>query len=208
MLKEIRLYGTLAKFIGQRVLHADVATAAEAVRFLLANWPEVEQHMSDNHYKVCVGNAALNENELGHPIGQEVIKIIPVVAGAKNFFQTGFGQILAGIALIALAFFAPVIAGALAGSLSASALATVVAILPAVQTALYGIGFATALGGVASLLTPVPKAGGNDDPRKSYSFSGIQNVSRQGVPCPIVFGEAIVGSVVISAGIDVVQVTA
>ena len=207
MLKEIRLYGTLAKFIGQRVLHADVATAAEAVRFLLANWPEVEQHMSDNHYRVCVGNAALSENELGHPIGQEVIKIIPVVAGAKNFFQTGFGQILAGIALIALAFFAPVIAGAFAGSLSAAALATVVAILPAVQAALYGIGFATALGGVASLLTPVPKGGSNDDPRKSYSFSGIQNTSRQGTPCPIVFGEAIIGSVVVSAGIDVIQVT-
>jgi predicted phage tail protein len=213
MLKEIRLYGKLAKFIGQRVLHADVATAAEAVRFLLANWPEVEQHMAENYYKVCVGNAALDENEVVLPIGQEVIKIIPVVAGAKNFFQTAFGKILAGIGLIALAFFAPIIVGALAASMSASVLATVVAILPSITTALYGIGIATVLGGVASLLTPVPKMGagrgGDDsDPRKSYSFSGIQNTSRQGTPCPIVFGEVIVGSVVVSAGIDVVQVAA
>jgi predicted phage tail protein len=32
MLRKIKLYGKLAKFIGHRVLEADVATAAEAVR--------------------------------------------------------------------------------------------------------------------------------------------------------------------------------
>jgi predicted phage tail protein len=41
------------------------------------------------------------------------------------------------------------------------------------------------------------------DPQESYSFSGIQNTSRQGIPVPVVYGETIVGSVVISAGIDV-----
>jgi hypothetical protein len=46
------------------------------------------------------------------------------------------------------------------------------------------------------------------DPRKSFSFSGIQNVSRAGVPVPVVYGETLVGSVVISAGIDIVQVSA
>jgi len=40
MLREIRLYGALAKFIGKRVLRADVASAAEAVRFLVTNWPQ------------------------------------------------------------------------------------------------------------------------------------------------------------------------
>jgi predicted phage tail protein len=61
------------------------------------------------------------------------------------------------------------------------------------------------------LLTPIPKIGGaEDDPRKSYSFSGVQNVSRQNVPVPIVYGEMIVGSIVISAGIstDKVEVAA
>lgn len=75
-----------------------------------------------------------------------------------------------------------------------------------------GIGASLVLGGVAQLLTPVPKipTGKNSDkdPRKSYSFSGVQNTSRQGVPVPIVYGETLVGSVVISAGIDTVQVTA
>jgi predicted phage tail protein len=207
MLREIRLYGKLAKFIGQRVFHADVASAAEAVRFLLANWPEVEQHMASQHYKVCVDDVALDENELGHPVGQQVIKIIPVVAGASLWGT--IGKIFAGIALVAFAFFAfPAIAAAVLPFTTAG-----LNIAVGIQTALIGIGASIALGGVSSLLTPVPSMGGSsnnnsNDPRKSYSFSGIQNTSRQGVPCPIVFGEAIVGSVVVSAGIDVVQVTA
>jgi predicted phage tail protein len=45
-----------------------------------------------------------------------------------------------------------------------------------------------------------------NDPRKSYSFSGIQNVSRQGVPVPIIYGETVVGSVTISAGINTEEV--
>jgi hypothetical protein len=59
---------------------------------------------------------------------------------------------------------------------------------------------------------PTPNANTQDstdegDPRKSFSFSGIQNVSRAGVPVPVVYGETLVGSVVISAGIDIVQVS-
>ena len=41
MLRKIKLYGPLAEFIGRRVLQADIATAAEAVRFLVANFPGV-----------------------------------------------------------------------------------------------------------------------------------------------------------------------
>ena len=68
------------------------------------------------------------------------------------------------------------------------------------------IGVSLVLGGVAQLISPTPKiSSGEDstnDPRKSYSFSGIQNVARQGVPVPVVYGEMIVGSVTISAGIN------
>jgi predicted phage tail protein len=65
------------------------------------------------------------------------------------------------------------------------------------------------LGGIAQLLTPTPKISQDEgDPRKSFSFSGIQNTNRAGVPVPVVYGETLVGSVVISAGIDIVQVSA
>jgi predicted phage tail protein len=188
MLRKIKLYGKLAKFIGKRVLHADVANAAEAVRFLVANWPALEQHMASQHYRVSVGNYDLGEDELHNPAGSQEIKIVPVVAGAG-----AVGRIIAGVVLLAVGLFVPGI-GALGVQL------------------LVGVGASLILGGVAQLLTPVPRPpqGGNSDqdPRKSYSFSGIQQTSRQGTPVPIVYGETLVGSVVISAGIDTVQVAA
>jgi predicted phage tail protein len=186
MLRKIRLYGRLAKFIGKRVLHADVASTAEAVRFLLANWPQLEGHMSNQHYRVTVGDYELTEDELGHPIGQQEIKFVPVVSGAG-----ATGRIIAGIALVAVGLFVPGI-GALGVQL------------------LVGVGASLVLGGVAELLTPTPKVpqgpDTQDDPRKSYSFSSIQNTSRSGTPVPIVYGRCVVGSVVISGGIDTVQV--
>jgi predicted phage tail protein len=195
MLRKIKLYGALAKFIGQRVLEADVATAAEAVRFLLANWPELEAHMNDQHYRVSIGTYDLDLEELHHPAGAAPISFVPVVSGAG-----AVGRILIGAALIASAFFT---GGATIGLLGLAAPV-------AVSTVLAGVGITLVLGGVAQLLTPTPKvpqgSDSQDDPRKSYSFSGIQNTSRQGVPVPIVYGETIVGSVVISGGIDTVQV--
>ena len=192
MLRKIKLYGKLAKFIGHRVLEADVATAAEAVRFLLANWPELEAHMSDQHYRVSIGTYDIDLEELHHPAGAAPISFVPVVAGAG-----AVGRIIAGVALLAAAIFIPGFA-AWAG--------------PTAYALIIGVGSSLLLGGVAQLLTPTPKvpqgADNQDDPRKSYSFSGIQNTSRQGVPVPIVYGETLVGSVVISAGIDTMQVAA
>jgi predicted phage tail protein len=198
MLRKIKLYGQLAKFIGKRVLEADVATAAEAVRMLVANFPGLEKHMADQHYRVTVGTYDLALDEIHDPAGQQDIKITPVIAGAG-----GAGlKIALGVALIAGAFFT---GGATIGLFGLAAPV-------AVSTVLSGIGVSLLLGGVAQLLSPVPKvaqgADTDDDPRKSYNFSGIQQTSRQGVPVPCVYGLTLVGSVVISAGVDTVQVSA
>jgi len=196
MLRKIKLYGPLAKFVGRRVFKADVANAAEAVRFLLVNFPKLEAHMAEQHYRVSVGDYDLMLDELHDPAGQQEIKIVPVLAGAGG----PTGRIIIGALLIAGAFFT---GGATIGLLGLAAPV-------AVSTVLAGIGVTLVLGGVAQLLTPTPRINqgddSQDDPRKSYSFSGIQQTSRQGVPVPIVYGETIVGSVVISASIDTEQV--
>jgi len=211
MLRKIKLYGRLAKFVGQRVFEADVASAAEAVRFLLVNFPQLEKHMADQHYRVSVGKYALTLDELHDPAGQQEIRIVPVLAGAGG----GAGKILAGIGLIALAFVIGPAAGGFLGigaGLGSAAGAGLVG--GAFASAVGFIGLSLVIGGVSQLLTPTPKINepgtpqNNNDPRKSYSFSGIQQTSRQGVPVPIVYGETIVGSAVISAGIDTVQVAA
>jgi len=200
MLRKIKLYGQLAKFIGKRVLEADVATAAEAVRMLVANFPGLEQHMSDQHYRVTVGNYDLTLDEIHDPAGQQDIKIMPVIAGAG-----GAAKIIAGIAIIALSFGIGAIAsaGVALGGLAG---------IGTIGTAFVGLGASLVLGGVAQLITPVTKtsqgSGSDNDPRKTYNFSGIQQTSRQGVPVPCVYGLTLVGSVTISAGTDTVQVKA
>jgi len=204
MLREIRVYGQLAKFLGRRKFMAAVDSAAEAIRFLLANYPQVERHMCQEgrHYRVMVGDHAVGMEELHGPAGGNAIKIVPVIGGAGG----GVGQILAGVALVAAAIFIPGLGLGLAG---------------ATVTKIGLLGGALILGGISQALTPTPTLAASStysgpqgttntemDPQKSYSFSGIQNTSRAGVPLPLVFGEVICGSVVISAGIDTVQIEA
>ena len=103
------------------------------------------------------------------------------------------------MALIALSFALP---GSTIGLLGLGKIGLTAFAAPAM-----GIGVSLALGGVSQLLSPTPRLSNRDsndqaDPRDSYSFSGIQNVARPGVPVPIVYGEVITGSVVISTGID------
>lgn len=61
-----------------------------------------------------------------------------------------------------------------------------------------------AMGGVMQMLSPPPKGlGAQDSPnnRPSYSFNGPVNTNAQGNPVGLLYGELVVGSAVISAGI-------
>jgi predicted phage tail protein len=201
MFRVIKVYGKLAKHLGQRSFKAAVKTPAEAIRFLLANFPDLRGVLSEGDYKVTVGRNQLDlvdhPERLHFPVAsQEPIRIVPVIAGAE-----GVGQILAGVALVAFSLlFAP--GAALAGGLFTLG--------PQAVSIGVGIGASLILGGVAQMLTPTPTiqqgTDGDNDPRKSYSFSGIQNVSRQGVPVPIIYGEVFTGSIVVSAGINTEEV--
>ena len=210
MEKEIRLYGPLAKFVGQRRFFAEVSSAAEAVRMLLANFPGLEQHMAEWHYRIVVDDYAAELDEVHNPVSG-TIQIIPVVAGA-GFWNT-LGKIIAGVALVAVAIVNP---------FGAAAIGTLGITAPlAVSTVVGVIGASLILGGVSQLLSPTPQIGtlgpassfapiktteGSQlDPQgqDSYSFSGIQNTSRASTPVPIAYGETVVGSVTISAGLDV-----
>ena len=204
MLRKVRLYGQLAEFVGRKVIEADLSSAAEAVRMLIANFPELDRHMADQNYRVLVGDGALTLDDLHNPVGQEEIKIVPVIVGAGG----NVGQILSGAALIALAAFNPFGAATIGTFGLTAAPIAVTSLLPSVGI----IGAGLVLNGVAGIISPVPSLPqGSDtqqDPRKSFSFSGIQNTSRGGTPVPIVYGKTLTGSVVISAGIDTEQVQA
>ena len=204
MLRKVKLYGDLAKFVGERVLEADVANAAQSIRFLLANWPELEKYMADRHYKVIVNDWEVAEEELHYPTGQSDIQIIPVVGGAGG----NTGRIIIGALLIGASFFFPG-----AGMFGKAGLeitgGAATGFWAGVGTFTSAVGASMVLSGVSGLLTPVPTIPENEqDPRLSFSFSGIQNTSRAGVAVPLIYGETISGSVTISAGIDTNQVEA
>ena len=200
MLSKLKLYGDLAEFCGGINEHSAVINQPiDAIRYLRANFAGVDKHIASQNYQVYIGEHIIDEELLDFPSGGLDIKIVPVVAGAGNI-----GKIIAGIALIGFAVMTggagfsvlsqPVFgktAGAMMlGSLNVSALAG-------------KIGLLLILSGVAGLLTPVPELPDDEnDPIKSFSFSGVQQTARSGTAIPIVYGKMLVGSIPISTKID------
>jgi len=206
MLRKVKMYGELAEFVGYKELEAVVKNPAEAIRFLVTNFPKLEAYMANKYYQVLVGKDDVDKEDLHNPIGQDDIHIVPVITGAGG--NSPFGRILLGAALIGASFLFP--GAGLFGKAGAELTGGIVTGFGAkIGTALSAIGAGLVLNGVSEMLFPIPKPDmPEDDPRISFSFSGVQNTSRAGTAHPIVYGEVVTGSIVISAGIDTDQVQA
>ena len=199
MLRKVKLYGELADFVGHKELDAVINSTADAIRFLISNFEGLEAHMANRHYQVLVGKEDIDETELHNPIGQSDISIVPVIAGAGG----GVGKTLLGVALIG---FAISTGGGFSALFSKEGLS-----LGFFGNFAMNAGIGLTLMGVSEMLFPLPKPqdfSNEEDPRISFSFSGVQNTSRAGTSHPIAYGEIVTGSVVISAGIDTNQVQA
>ena len=138
MLNKVKLYGELAEFIGHKELEAVLNSPADAIRFLLCNFPGLEAHMADRHYKILTNSYEIHEEEIHYPVGKSNISIVPVISGAGG----GLGKTLLGVAMIGLAFAVPgsiafTKAGITGGALSKG---------------LFGIGAALTLTGVSEML--------------------------------------------------------
>ena len=195
MLKKIKVYGTLRKFLGQAEFEVDLNTPREAISFLVCNFKGIEKHMAEQIYTIQVGTKVITEDLLNLNTKDD-IKIIPLVHG--NLFQIllGAGALIAKSAIPAKI-------------LGSTLLSTVV------TTTLATIGTSMVVDGVTSMLTPQQNnqsvASGQDslDPAalaSNYSFTGLTNISNAGVPVNLVYGEILVGSIVVSNGVDTVQV--
>lgn len=205
----IRVYGQLAKCIGQRVFKAVINTPAEAFRFLAANYPQVKQHILNQWYAIYIGDYRLTGYEQLHdPLGAQELRIVPVFSGEIRFrtkaevegtqSKSISSNLLTG-GLVALG-------GAILGTIIGGDIGRILTI------GAIGAGLAYAS---SALTQPAPQVGvaasplpiaQSKDPRANFSFNGVQNTARAGVPVPVVYGEVITGSVVISAGLDTVQV--
>ena len=205
MLRKVKLHGELAKFVGQHEFEAVISSPAEAIRFLVTNFPKLEAYMANKYYQVLIDKEEIAEKDLHNPIGDEV-NIVPVITGAG-----GGNRILLGGLLIGASFLFPGagLFGATSFSGAAAGTAGKALFLTKVGTAVSAIGAAMVLNGVSEMLFPLPTPDAQeDDPRVSFAFNGLTNTSRAGTSHPIVYGEIVTGSVVISAGIDTNQVQA
>ena len=69
MLSKIKVYGRLARFLGQRTFEAEVRSPVDAIKFLVANFPDLQTHMVDQNYCVKVGKYQINDKEIDVPVG-------------------------------------------------------------------------------------------------------------------------------------------
>jgi len=211
-MKVVKVYGALRELLGKTRFEFVADTPAQAMRALLVNFPQLEQWLIDSEkngvaYRVTVGKQKINEQDVSGMVlpwsEQDVFSIAPVMTGAGG----GAGSFIAGALLITAAVvLAPVTGGASVGFLGATGTGFLSA---AASIAIGNIGLSLVLGGVAQMLSPVPKPPGPAEAPtqlESNSFSGVVNTVRQGVPVPIAYGRVFVGSAVVSAGLDVDQV--
>ena len=202
MLRKVKLYGKLAEFVGHKEFEVKVSSVAQAVSFLIHNFPNLEAYMSPQYYQVKVGNYDIDKDEISYPIGQEDIHFIPAISGAGS----GGRKILMGALIIGLAIATgPGGFGALQ-MFGGQGLA-----LKGLGAFAMNVGMGLAISGVTEMLFPLPKPQefkSEQDPQLSFNFGGVQNTSRAGTSIPIVYGEIFTGSVVISAAVDTNQVEA
>lgn len=207
-MKVVKVYGALRRKLGQCRFEFDVDTPVQALKALCVNFPGLEKWLMDResegmNFRVAVGREKVT-NDHGDPLvlpwsEKDVFSITPVIAGAGR----GVGQVLAGIGLIALAILVPGLGGGVAATIFGTQFSTLA----------LGIAFTGAsmlLTGVAQMISPQPDMGGLTRGREaarleSFSFSGIVNTSKQGLPVPVAYGRLFVGSAVISSGLDVNQ---
>ena len=180
----VRLYGRFGTKFG-RVHKLAVNSAAEAVRALgtqLRGFDKYLTEAKDNGFDFAVfyDRKNLTEDGLTTPVNGREIRIAPILFGSKN---GSWLQVILGVVLI--------VVGAYMG-----------------WTPLVNLGWGLVVGGVTQLLAPSPPGlSSRDRPENlpSYAFNGPINTQAQGNPVPVLYGELIVGSAVLSAGINAVD---
>lgn len=203
------LYGKLAEMFGSSYELA-ISSPSEAVRALECNNPgRFLKELAQGQYNVlrgCLDEKCSDSLETLEFMQDADIHFIPVLEGSKSGGQIA----LMGIAIIGVAF-----GGAYLMGLNAAAGVTgMAAVESGMGMSFMGIGWsslsmfgaAMVLGGVAQMLSPTPQLGGGSNSaqsRNSFIFSGGENIGTQGGPVPVIYGEVVTGSTVVSQSITI-----
>lgn len=179
----VRFYGSLKQFGTE--FRLDCKTPAEVVKALTSQIPKLRQFIQQGLFTVRVGREYLDNRYLEQGLNQHLkddstIHFTPVLKGSKKagLFQTIVGAVMVVVGAVFQQYY------------------------------LVGAGIAMVAGGVAQMLTKMPPMStGKDVERKqSTSFSNLSNMAAQGRPMPLAYGRIRVGSLIISQGVETMDI--
>lgn len=173
--KTIRLYGKLGTKFGRehKFVCRSTAEAMAALCHMVKGFKQELMESKDKgiSYAVFIGKENIDEDGLKAPVGNNDIRIAPVVSGSGRGLQ-----LVGGIVLAVVGFYTA-------------------------NPYLIAAGVGLAAGGAVQYLTKISTGNTSVDSvdnGASYNFNGPVNVSAQGNPVPVHYGEMIVGSITVS----------
>lgn len=208
--KTVILHGDLAARFGGP-FSLVVATPAESIKALCSQLAGFQEALFQGEYRIVVRGDDLAKEDLCASFGAAPsVDIVPVIAGAK---KKGIGKVILGAVLIAAAFIgAPAVVGALGPTQGLGTTAFTIGGKSVTYANIALFGASTLVGGLVQALTPQPSLGdiaatfeaAAENP--GFLFAGPVNAVEEGGPVPIIFGEVLAGSQVVSSGFSAERV--
>lgn len=197
----VRFYGSLKQFGTKFTL--DCKTPAEVVHALTSQIPNLRQFIQHGLFTVRVGREYLDNRYLEQGLNQNLkenatVHFTPVLRGSK---RSGLFQTIVGAAMVVVGVVTSWAGGA----------------------ALVAAGIGLMAGGVAQMLTKMPTMRGvtqtgavkpesikskqeEKEKKQSTSFSNLSNMAAQGKSMPLAYGLIRTGTLVISQGVETMDV--
>jgi predicted phage tail protein len=185
MIRTIKLYGALKETLGVETLALDVNTPVElfcglrsqikGFRQAAMEYPNLYLILTDKHHE----NASCLTNETFIFPFDDKAEVIHITNEIE-------GSIDAAIAWVATTFL----------------------VTTATATIIVSMAVSFAISAISAILAPSPKTGPGEEAaeeKRMLIYNGAVNVMEQGYPVPLVYGHHIVGSIVVSAGVDVAE---
>ena len=227
MQQTVRLLGGLGERYGSEHKYHDLRSPADAIKLLCINKPEFAKELAKAHesgvgYTLVQAGEFLDYQDLHLPLGQNDLVLTPVVAGSGS----GTGKIVLGIALIAVAIAAPGVGLFGGGAIGFGVVTGATGLAASLAAAAGTIGIGLVLAGTAQMLAPQPvipklNPGSRTSPgenvgatgpqgvsratsgQQSYAFAGPANTVGVGATVPLVYGQLLIGSHLLSSKVDI-----
>ena len=199
MMRNVYLEGEMGEKFGTH-FQFNAPTVQDAIKCLEANFSGLKKYFIDCHendigFEIDVANNKLDyEVEMLMTLQEGDITITPIPAGSKS----AAAKILAAIAMVVVAIYAPQILGAMMSTTTTAGTTIItssagtslafagLANLGAIQMGLSMMAVNLAMAGINQMMAPDPST--DADQESSYLFNGAEQNVIQGDPVPVLYG--------------------